>query len=104
MKPSKARDWLAIGFTIFNLLFFIPFLGAAYVLPMGLACFSYQRVALFFVIFTWLSPLSVPIGIYKGWKSIGHPSIKLFLFYHLLPAICFCVVMLFSIIVCYWPW
>jgi hypothetical protein len=96
------KKLFAIGFTVLNIILLFFLLVGAVILPMGMGRASYDRLSFFFIVFTWVSPVSVPIGIYKGWKSIHNPSIKPFLLYHFLPIICFSIVILFSSIVAYW--
>jgi hypothetical protein len=85
MKKNKIRTYIATGFTVFNLILLIPLVLLAYIAPMGLADSSYQRTAIVLIIITVLTPLSVPFGIYKGWKNLENSSLATFLFYQLLP-------------------
>jgi len=104
MAINKLRYNLAYGFTIFNILFFFPLLALVYIAPLCIGNTRYYYIFWLFMIITWMSPLSVPIGIYKGWKHINNPSPKPFLFYHLLPLISFGIVIIFCILVIYWLW
>ncbi|MBN4067241.1 hypothetical protein JYU14_04070 [Simkania negevensis] len=104
MATNKARKYLAVGFTIFNVLLFFPLLILAYIAPMGIGSSSYGRTAIFFIVVTLLSPLSVPLGVYKGWKYRNNSSIKPFLFYQLLPLTSLGLVIIFCIVVSYWLW
>jgi len=87
MEETKKRSSLAKVFTLINLFIFVLLSILAFITPMGFASSSHQKIAIIFIVITSLTPLSVPFGIYMGWKNLKNPSTAIFLFYHLLPLI-----------------
>jgi hypothetical protein len=103
MAKSNPKRSVAIGFTIFNIIFFFPVLLIARFLPLGMGSETFKEFDLYFLYLTWLSPLAVPFAIYKGWKSIHNPSWKLFIFYHLFPLIYISIIFIYVSLCWFWP-